>query len=770
MKKRSNIINNIINNFKLKNYKIISKSGKVKKITPLGEGGSGIVYLVEQQFTPKAKVKRAIKFFVFRDDLQKTLQTSISSENFEDEIVNISLFNHENIIKVIDGGISTDNNNLSVPYIITDYVEGCTLQDLMVNDSNIMKYFNDNKEKIFDLFLQMLKGLCYLHKRNFYHCDIAPKNIFIKLLDDEDWQVIIGDLGVGHTLDKDIISPNKTKVIGTENYMPENVKQLKNTFVSSEDFKKLQPAWDIFATIKIFNECIKKVFNLNDEDRSEFSWLNAMRSILRKDITSLDYLNNELIRIQPVNRTIAGLPELSESDSGSHRQLLPIKNVLRTNRTREIMEHPMMIRLKQVPQLLMGSSIFPGSNHTRYEHALGTYENMRYILTQLLKKEQFIALFDKKSLEYALLASLLANITRFPFSFAIHEIKNNDDEKFKKINQKNIFSKVIDYIEPNTSFGSSLRVVLRKEFDIDDREIDLIKNITCNINCGLDSPNIQYISSLINSTIDVRVLDFLKRDAFHLGMQLGIQFDFDNLINFLDIYNNHVAIKSQGVSYVEQVVTSRYWMFKNIYWNKPNRAYTVMLKQIFGTLDSDSFQDLLIDNMLFSTPQEVLACIENYKEVDDSIKNLISLITAKRPRIFKQVFIINKSEEDAIFSIICNKISKMKFSQLDELRKEIESEISVSPKLNKNKINILIDMPVDNNKKLGEDINVIKYNGAIEQLRNMSGIVSGILNYFDTHLQWLRIYVHPDYRDGKIIFEEKEMGKTIKKILIRRLG
>ena len=90
------------------NYKIISFKPEEDDIyaRPLGEGGSGIVYLSEQSFIESIKVKRAIKFFVYRDDIADMtvheFSGRISSKNFNDEILNISSFNHENIIKIIE--------------------------------------------------------------------------------------------------------------------------------------------------------------------------------------------------------------------------------------------------------------------------------------------------------------------------------------------------------------------------------------------------------------------------------------------------------------------------------------------------------------------------------------------------------------------------------------------------------------------------------------------------------------------------------------------
>ncbi len=58
---------------------------------PIGEGGTGIVYVAKQYFgsNPDIFSKRAVKFFVFRDDLIATWGY-VPKENFIIEIKNIS--------------------------------------------------------------------------------------------------------------------------------------------------------------------------------------------------------------------------------------------------------------------------------------------------------------------------------------------------------------------------------------------------------------------------------------------------------------------------------------------------------------------------------------------------------------------------------------------------------------------------------------------------------------------------------------------------------
>lgn len=752
-----------VNNIQIANYNF-TKNEQNENII-LGEGGSGIVFKIEQEFVPDVNSTRAIKFFVFKDDLINKLDTYISTLNFEDEIVNISKFNHQNILKIIDGGYY-ERDGIDIPYIVSDFVSGKTLEELL-DDNELREQYFSQKESIFELFKQILNGLIYLHNRQFYHCDIAPKNIFINLTS-EGYHVIIGDLGVGKTLDKK--TNTKFLVTGTRAFMPEAVSKLKDTKVDYDAFSLLQPDWDLYAVKLTFIECIEKIFEISIKDKTELSWMNALISIVQKDYESLNDLQQSIEMARPIHRTIAGLPELSESDGGSWKKLMPINDVLFTYRIKKIANHPSLLRLRNVPQLLMGSIIFPGSNHTRYEHLLGTYENMRRVLIGLLKKEKFIELLNKEILELALISSLLANATRFPYSFAIHELRNSDKSILKQVNQKNLLDKILNYKEENNGFKYSLLDTINQHFG--EVDIELVKKIICGSTSGFNKPEVQIIYSLLNSSIDVRVLDFLQRDPYHLGMSNGFQLDFESLVSFLDIHNNKIAITSPGVSSVEQVISARYWLYKNIYWNQPNRAYTVMLKQIiYGLIKEDEFEKTIIDQFLFSTPTQLLHTFSGFATENDKILDLINLISAKRPRMFKRLYLINKSEEDSVLSGICDRISELKFSELDSLRIELESALSSILEFDENKINILIDIPRDENKKLGRDINVVKYDNSITKLTDISGIVSGINNYFDSHLQWLRIYIHPDYkRQLKENGNWKKSQARIKGFLISKLG
>lgn len=98
-------------------------------ITPLGRGGSGIVYRARQILFENSSVERALKFFIYDDEIlaERPDKPTISLSDFESEIANICNFNHQNLIRVVGAGFHHCSAG-KIPYIVSDLVRGTTLR------------------------------------------------------------------------------------------------------------------------------------------------------------------------------------------------------------------------------------------------------------------------------------------------------------------------------------------------------------------------------------------------------------------------------------------------------------------------------------------------------------------------------------------------------------------------------------------------------------------------------------------------------------------
>ena len=82
----------------------------------------------------------------------------------------------------------------------------------------------------------------------------------------------------------------------------------------------------------------------------------------------------------------------------------------------DLIEHSYFQRLRRIRQLGMSSLVFPGANHTRFEHTLGAMHLMCLAIDVLRQKG--VEISEQES-EGAICAILLHDIGHGPFSHAL---------------------------------------------------------------------------------------------------------------------------------------------------------------------------------------------------------------------------------------------------------------------------------------------------------------------------------------------------------------
>lgn len=747
--------------------------------TPVGQGGSGIVYAANQRFSDDSDVctKRAVKFFAFRDDLISTLGY-VSKDNFDVEIENICRFNHQNILKVIDGNYykttapDESQAEISIPYTITEFIEGPDLESLFREENKeLCMQILKKEESVFSLFAQIVCGIQYLHKNSFYHCDIAPKNIFIKTDKDGEFLAIVGDLGAGKT-----INPKKfdtTRIIGTRNYMPENVQKLKNEEVSYTDFCKLQPGWDIYSTVHTLKEIIDKIKSSN---LFKFDFWNLDRlyeKLTDNKYFSISDIEMDIEHLRPTSNQIFRLDELSEASKSIGQVLLPINSAYLSRRMRMLSKHEMILRLMDVPQLLEGATTFPGANHTRYEHTLGTYELMRKAMLSLLRNKEYAKFFSEKYVIIGLLSSLLSSLTNFPYSHVINELNNQEEGLFDELSPRKLFNKLInikskidnkslsEYIDE--LFGEYKINVSDIEYVIFGKESNEVRN-----------NELEVLNYILNSSIGVRVIDYMMRDSHHIGLTYKI--NTDDLFKSMSISNGEFCLRQHGITTAEQIITNRYWLFKRIYWSDPNRANAALLKHIFFSINRKTFKDELLNQFHLASKKDIQEIVlRNVNdESENSIKGSINQLNQKGQTRYKSILVLDKNSAYAHSNEICTKFATMTYTQQHKIRDKLEQDLLSKYDISEISTNygavVLVDMPYEKQGgKLGDNIQILRYDESCLSLVKVSGIVAGIKTSFDDHLMLLRVFIRPDVYEKLLTFGRNEIEKFISEKLYEYL-
>lgn len=718
------------------------------ELHPLGEGGTGVVFKARHALHADAIVFRAIKFYVADDkfaEMKLHAPTSpLSVRSFNSEIVNLSGFNHQNILKVIEAGVwNSKASGYEVPFVVTDYIEGQTLKEALA-DGQFQRQLRQWPYILIDIILQICRGVSHLHARNFFHCDIAPKNIFLQG-DGPEYQVVIGDLGTGRTILDAATGEEPAFITGTVAYCPPEVALLINREVPFAQFRQLQPYWDIFAVAQTAVDLIK---SLNNERDIRPAWLAALNTSVQ---TALDNnlafktikdLEHRVRLLHPMQHTIWEVQELSENSPKAIRELLPIEPVSTSSRIRKLIRHPALVRLKRVPQLMMATKMLYSGSHDRYEHSLGVYQGTRRYLLALLNDDEFLSFFEPNYIELALVASLLSNITRFPFSTLIHELHTKDRRLFDKFTRPLIFDELLD----NYPTGKSLGSLLEQHFPNVDKS--KLKDVLTSGHLPHQDPGIRFIKQLLNSSVDVRGMDYLRRDSHHVGVFRGDMLDLGDLLPHIKFKNHELVIRGTGLTVIEQVITLRYWLFIRVYWNRPNRTVIAMIRAIISSLrELEGFQDNLRGKILYSSEDELLEFFraEAERAGMPDIQELCEFLLRGRPHLYMELLQFNRAEGDANARMLCERYESLPLPDSEKLHTDLNHLLIKTFGLKENRVHVLLDLPMEYGpRKLGEDLNIETHNGEAIAVTKLSGIIEGAQKGFTQHIQRLRVFVHPD--------------------------
>lgn len=183
---------------------------RYKIISELGKGGMSDVYEARDVIFRREVALKIIKY-----ENAKRIDNLI---RFQNEARFSAAFNHHNIVKIYDYG---EYNNL--PYIVTEYVKGQTLRDVL----DYKRCFSLNESC--SIMLQLCDALIEVHSKNIVHRDIKPQNVYYA----SDGEIKLGDFGISVLLGSGMNVNENKKVMGTAQYLaPELVYGEKATFQS----------------------------------------------------------------------------------------------------------------------------------------------------------------------------------------------------------------------------------------------------------------------------------------------------------------------------------------------------------------------------------------------------------------------------------------------------------------------------------------------------------------------------------------------------------
>ena len=172
---------------------------------PINSGGTANVYLAVDLHNGLPVALKKLK--------NGMLENPIMRQKFIEEANRYLYLNHPNIVAIYDTGedlIGDGPNQVSVPYIVMEFVDGVTLRHMLNNGPRILP------ERALEVIAGVLAALDYAHRHGIVHRDIKPANIMINTNGDSK----VMDFGIARAMSDAATSVTATSaVMGTAQYL-----------------------------------------------------------------------------------------------------------------------------------------------------------------------------------------------------------------------------------------------------------------------------------------------------------------------------------------------------------------------------------------------------------------------------------------------------------------------------------------------------------------------------------------------------------------------
>ena len=262
----------------------------------------------------------------------------------------------------------------------------------------------------------------------------------------------------------------------------------------------------------------------------------------------------------------------------------------------DIVRHPLLQRLTRIKQVGLSSVVYPGAQHTRFQHSLGAFYLMSEAITQLTSKGNFI--FDSEA-EAVQAAILLHDIGHGPFSHVL------EDTVVQGVSHEEISLMLMERMNKEMNGQLSLAIQIFKD----------------------EYPK-RFLHQLVSGQLDMDRLDYLRRDSFYTGVTEG-NIGSARIIKMLDVADDRLVIESKGIYSIENFLTARRLMYWQVYLHKTSVAYERMListllrakelaSQGVELFASPALHFFLYNDINHTEFHNNPDCLENFIQLDDN--------------------------------------------------------------------------------------------------------------------------------------------------------
>ena len=331
----------------------------------------------------------------------------------------------------------------------------------------------------------------------------------------------------------------------------------------------------------------------------------------------------------------------------------------------KLVDTPAYQRLRWVKQLGPTNLVYPGANHTRHEHSMGTCHVVGKMADSIGLNS-----YDKQLVS---VAGLLHDLGHTAFSHLGDEIDGVEDHVIR-----------------------TTKIILNTELS------DIISNE------GLDPDEVNQIilgnhrlGSLVSGDLDGDRLDYLVRDAHYTGVSTGV--DMSRLIATMSMSDSNLVIKEKGLPAIEALLTARSTMYSTVYFHSFARGAELMLDRAANyAISSGNFS---IDDFVTFTDHKFLSELNNTGGLSSKLCS-----DFENRRIVKKAVSMTKEQVE---------LSGLEKSKKAEYEREIASKLGIDSS------EIYVDIPPFS-VMLGLKTKILKSDGEISFAHSQSRLISSL--------------------------------------------
>ncbi len=459
------------------------------------------------------------------------------------------------------------------------------------------------------------------------------------------------------------------------------------------------------------------------------------------------------------------VPELDQSGPSPGSIRIPeVRNAPMTDRVQAVVDHPAFQRLRRIRQLGPIHFVYPGAQHTRFEHTLGVYTCMLDYLRHLRRTPAFREHVDGRDLSALIAASLVHDLGHYPFAHSLEalHLKGRDTPHHEHVGADIVRGN----IEPLTG-PRPIGEILAAEWSVDPERVIRL----CTGDLGEDPSRVDCIlHSVMSGAIDADKMDYLERDSHHMGVPYGRNFDRDRLLASLTLNQNNdgIAITSKGKVPAEMFIFARYTMFSEAYWHHTVRAAAAMVESALAAFYSRNNTDPtdFLNVLIRHDDDRLLGWLRDQSPPDSATHRLVSGMLDHRRDLYKRILtlsrVYNESDKREAYRTIFQMDASALFSLTDRLRGRLSSAVgrSLHP------ADLIIDTPPRDKDAL-ETVEVIYPDASGQQhyaLHDLSRIVAGIQDDFAKVVKKIRIFAAPD-----LARELSQLDEPVETIILREI-